>query len=94
MQLSKQSLSVFDRESLLSFDAPKKTESQMPLRLQRLTEKYEPDKARRFEAFYLEQQGHIIQFDVPNQMMKGSQLRQEKEDFTAILEEHSKAQAP
>ena len=46
------------------------------------------DKLLRFEAHYLEDQGQIIVFDIPNNMMTGSQMRKEREEFNQVLNEH------
>lgn len=43
------------------------------------------DKLKRFEAHYLEDQGQLIVFDVPNNMMTGSQMRKERDEFNQIL---------
>ena len=47
---------------------------------------------KRFEAFWLEEQGQLIVFDVPNNMMTGSQLRKEKDEFTGIVKAYNKQQ--
>jgi hypothetical protein len=39
----------------------------------------------RFEAMFLEDQGQLIVFDVPNNMMTGSQLLKEKEEFKKLI---------
>jgi hypothetical protein len=49
---------------------------------------YPPDKRQRFEAFYLEEAQGTLMANVPNQMMKGSQLRQEKEEFSKVKSQY------
>jgi hypothetical protein len=43
-------------------------------------------KMMRLEAYFLEEKGQYIVFDVPNNMMTGSQLRKEKEEFKKLIE--------
>lgn len=50
------------------------------------------DKLKRFEAHYLENQGQLIVFDVPNNMMTGSQMRREREEFNKILDDFKEIQ--
>jgi len=42
-------------------------------------------KVLRFEAHYLEDQGQIIVFDIPNNMMTGSMMRKERDEFNKVL---------
>ena len=46
------------------------------------------DKLLRFEAHYLEKQGQIIVFDIPNNMMTGSQMRKEREEFNEVITQY------
>ena len=50
--------------------------------------KEDKDKVLRFQAHYMEDQGQIIVFDIPNNMMTGSQMRKEREEFNALLAKH------
>ena len=43
------------------------------------------DKLLRFEAHYLEDQGQIIVFDIPNNMMTGSMMRKERDEFNKVM---------
>lgn len=38
----------------------------------------------RFKAYVLDKNGQIVPFDVPNNMMKGSQLKEENELFDKL----------
>ena len=42
----------------------------------------------RFEAQWLEDQGQLIVFDVPNNMMTGSMLLKEKEEFKKVIDHY------
>ena len=42
----------------------------------------------RFRAHYLEDLGQIIVFDIPNNMMTGSQMRKERDEFNQLLKRH------
>ena len=60
--------------------------SQIPLQLLKLiTFTDDKPKMLRFEAMFLEDQGQLIVFDVPNNMMTGSQLLKEKEEFKKLI---------
>ena len=47
--------------------------------------KLDERKFLRFKAYMLEKEGQLVPFDVPNNMMTGSQLRQEKEEFEKLI---------
>ena len=44
----------------------------------------DPNKYLRFQAWVLEREGQLVPFAVPNNMMTGSQLRQENADFERL----------
>lgn len=44
----------------------------------------DPGRFLRFKAYLLELEGQLVPFAVPNQMMTGSQLRQETEEFERL----------
>ena len=43
----------------------------------------------RFEAHYLEDQGQIIVFDIPNNMMTGSMMRKERDEFNRLMNDRA-----
>ena len=47
--------------------------------------KADPRKMLRFKAYALEKDCQLVPFDVPNNMMTGSQLLQEKREFEHLL---------
>ena len=78
-------LNAFHRSKILETQTASESTSSLPAQLQRLVPSSIRDdlvKSKRFEAFWLEEQGQLIVFDIPNNMMTGSQLRKEKEEFT------------
>lgn len=54
--------------------------------------KHDRDMLLRFRAHYMEDLGQIIVFDIPNNMMTGSQMRKEREQFNEILKKHKELQ--
>ena len=50
--------------------------------------KEDKDKLLRFRAHYMEDLGQIIVFDIPNNMMTGSMMRREREEFNELLKKH------
>jgi hypothetical protein len=45
----------------------------------------DPRKFTRFQAFVLEREYQLVYFEVPNNMMTGSQLRQESQEFERLF---------
>ena len=61
----------------------------LPASLQRMVPlDFNQNKRLRFEAYCLEKNGQCIVFDIPNNMMTASQLRNEKSEFEKIFREH------
>lgn len=54
--------------------------------------KEDKDKVLRFSAHYFEETGQIIVFDIPNNMMTGSMMRKERDEFNAIIVKHRELQ--
>jgi hypothetical protein len=46
----------------------------------------DPGKFLRFQAYVLEKEGQLVYFDVPNNMMTGSKMREENLEFAKLHE--------
>jgi hypothetical protein len=44
----------------------------------------DPNKYTRFQAYVLERESQLVYFDVPNNMMTGSQLKRESQEFDTL----------
>jgi len=44
----------------------------------------DPKKFLRFKAWILESEGQLVPFDVPNNMMTGSQMKLENQEFERL----------
>ncbi|TNV81789.1 hypothetical protein FGO68_gene12465 [Halteria grandinella] len=51
----------------------------------------DPGKFLRFQAYILEKEGQLVYFDVPNNMMTGSQMRVENQEFEKLHKLHKLA---